>query len=561
MNQETLRHGSGQAPKCQSCKNEFVIEPDDFDFYEKMKVPSPTFCPQCRQQQRMLFRNFKTLYKRNSDRSGQSVVSMYSPQSPYKVWTHDEWWSDGWDPKSWGREFDFQRPFFDQFNELLLAVPRFATMNTKSENCEYSNFVTGAKNCYLIFGCVEDEECAYGHIVWECKDSFDNLYLYKSELCYESVDCLGSYHLFYCQECESCSNSIGLFDCRSCQNCIGCVGLKQKTYHIFNEPVSKEDYEKFISEHPFTNPGTLPFILEKQRELRRALPQRHFFGSHNNNVSGNHVYNGKNMQYCFDVKGGENSRFIFTSRHAVDSYDVSFSPDIELVYNSLTTLKSNSVFFSHVIQESSDVYYADYCFSSHHLFGCTGLRNAEYCILNKQYTKEEYEELVPKIIEYMKKTGEYGQFLPARLSPFAYNESIAQEYAPLSKEAALATGFRWADELPSTVGKETISHEQLPKNPDEFGEDLPSYILKCTTCGRNYRFIQKEVNFYKRMHLPLPHECFNCRHARRMATRNPRNLWSGLCANCGKQIETSYPPENQKEFKIFCESCYQTEVG
>jgi hypothetical protein len=189
------------------------------------------------------------------------------------------------------------------------------------------------------------------------------------------------------------------------------------------------------------------------------------------------------------------------------------------------------------------------------------LRNAEYCIFNQQYSKEEYEALVPQIIGHMKKTGEYGEFFPIRLSPFAYNESIANEYDPLSKQEALAMGFQWADEVPSTVGKETISYDQLPKNPDEFSEALLPHILKCVTCGRNYKLIQKEINFYKRMHLPLPQECFNCRHARRMAMRNLRNLWAGVCSNCAKHIETSYAPESQKEFKIYCETCYQNEVA
>jgi len=546
---------------CQNCKREFVVEPEDFNFYEKIQVPAPTLCPWCRQQRRMLFRNFKTLYKRNSDRSGQSIISMYAPWASYKVWGHDEWWRDDWDSKAYGRSFDFNRPFFDQFQELLLAVPRFSIMNVKSENCEYSNFTWAAKNCYLVFGCVEDEECAYGHIVWESKDSFDNLYLYKSELCYETVDCLGSYRLLYSQECESCSDSIGLFDCRSCTNCIGCVGLKQKSYHIFNKPADKEGYEKFLKEHPLTDPATIPFILEKQRELRKKLPQRHFFGSHNTDVSGNHIYNARNLHYCFDVKGGENSKFIFTSRRAVDSYDAGFSPDIELAYNSLTVLKVARVFFSHMLNESSDIYYSDTCFGSHHLFGCVGLRHSEYCILNKQYSKDEYETLVPKIMEHMKNMGEYGEFFPAKLSPFAYNESIANEYVPLTKEQALAQGFRWSDQLPSTVGKETVRHEDLPKNPDEFSEALLAHTLKCVKCGRNYRFIPKEINFYKRMSLPLPQECFNCRHQRRMNMRNPRNLWKGICAKCGTELETSYPPEKQKEYQIYCDKCYLNEMG
>jgi hypothetical protein len=28
---------------CQNCKKNFIIEPDDFGFYEKIKVPPPTF--------------------------------------------------------------------------------------------------------------------------------------------------------------------------------------------------------------------------------------------------------------------------------------------------------------------------------------------------------------------------------------------------------------------------------------------------------------------------------------------------------------------------------------
>ena len=104
------------------------------------------------------------------------IISVYSQRAPYKIYTHDEWWADDWDAKIYGRPFDFTRPFFEQFKELLLSVPRVAIMNTQSENCEYANFVLKSKNCYLVFGCVEDEDCAYGHIVWESKDSIDNLY-------------------------------------------------------------------------------------------------------------------------------------------------------------------------------------------------------------------------------------------------------------------------------------------------------------------------------------------------------------------------------------------------
>jgi len=547
---------------CQGCKSEFSITPDDFGFYEKIGVPLPKDCPVCRQRRRMIFRNFKTLYKRKSDLSGASMISMYSPQSPYKIYAHDEWWADNWDSRMYGRDFDFGRPFFEQFEELLLAVPRFNLMRNQSVGSEYVNFGFGSKNCYMTFGSVENEECLYGHIVWESKDSVDTLYLYKSELCYECIDCIGSYRVLYSQECESCTESIGLFDCRSVSNSIGCVGLKQKSFCIFNEQKTKEEYETFLKEHPITDPATLRLIFAKQRELRGALPQRHFFGSHNSGVSGNHIYNGKNIQDSFDVKGGENSRFIYTSRNAKDSYDIAFSPDIELSYYSITTLKCNRVQFCHLVNASSDVYYSDCCFSVRNMFGCAGLKSGEYCILNKQYSKDEYEKLKARIIEHMKKTGEWGEFFPASLSPFAYNESIAQEYFPLAKEDALAAGFRWEENIPRTSGQETVKNDELLRNPALYSADmLGKQILRCDACGYNYRLTAQEISFYTRLALPLPRECFNCRHERRMKQRNIRKLWDGKCAKCGAEFRTSYSPEQQREYRIYCEQCYQNEVG
>ena len=535
-----------QVKQCVKCADNFTIEPVDFAFYEKITVPPPAHCPLCRQRRRMMFRNFKTLYQRQSNKSGKPLISMYPVDSPYTVWSRDEWWADDWDAKTFGRNFDFSRSFADQFNDLLLAVPRLALMGDGSEHCEYSNFVANSKDCYLVFGCVDTENSAYGHIVWESKDSIDNLYLHKSELCYECVDCLGSYKLLYSQECDSCTDSVGLFDCRSCTNCIGCVGLKQKTYCIFNEQGDKATYEKFLAEHPLDDPRSLNFILAKQKELRKRLPQRHYFGMHNQNVTGNHVYNGGNVHDSFDLRGGENSRFVYTSRKAMDCYDAAFTPDIELSYEILTCLGANRVFFSHSAQQSTDVYYSDYCFSSSNLFGCAGLRSSEYCILNKQYNKEEYDALKKKIIEHMKSSGEWGEFFPVSLSPFKYNESIAQEYFPLAREEALTRGYGWQDDIPATQGKETMDNDALPTNPSTYSDDLLKQILRCDTCARNYRLVPQELNFYRQFGLSLPRNCFNCRHARRMAQRNTRKLWDGTCSKCSAPFRTSYNPEQQK---------------
>jgi CxxC-x17-CxxC domain-containing protein len=60
------------------------------------------------------------------------------------------------------------------------------------------------------------------------------------------------------------------------------------------------------------------------------------------------------------------------------------------------------------------------------------------------------------------------------------------------------------------------------------------------------------------MQIPIPHNCFDCRHKARMALRNPRRLWSRTCAKCGTAISTSYSPDRPEI--VYCEECYLKEV-
>ena len=124
---------------CQNCKKGFVVEPDDFGFYEKMKVPVPTFCPPCRKQRRLSWRNEFVFYNRTCDLCKRSIISTYPSSAPFPVYCNRCWWSDKWDPKSYQQEIDWGKPFFDQFQELRMKVPVLALDNDDgvgSVNCE-----------------------------------------------------------------------------------------------------------------------------------------------------------------------------------------------------------------------------------------------------------------------------------------------------------------------------------------------------------------------------------------------------------------------------------------
>ncbi|MEK7541463.1 MAG: hypothetical protein AAB533_01295, partial [Patescibacteria group bacterium] len=140
-----------------------------------------------------------------------------------------------------------------------------------------------------------------------------------------------------------------------------------------------------------------------------------------------------------------------------DSYDFSMGGvKCEMMYETEDVWdNSRNVKFSfNCWPASQDMEYSTNCPSSRNLFGCASLRNKSYCILNKQYSKEDFFALREKIIRHMNEMPytdamgriyRYGEFFPPELSPFAYNETIAQDFFPLTHEQAIARGYIWRD--------------------------------------------------------------------------------------------------------------------
>ena len=118
-----------ETKQCKSCKTEFAITPDDLTFYEKVQVPAPTWCPECRKQRRLSWRNNINLYPRNCDMCKKRIVSIYATNKPMPVYCNSCWWSNKWDPMEYGTDYDFSKPFFEQFNKLQSRVPYMATVN------------------------------------------------------------------------------------------------------------------------------------------------------------------------------------------------------------------------------------------------------------------------------------------------------------------------------------------------------------------------------------------------------------------------------------------------
>ena len=199
---------------CQNCKQEFTIEPEDFEFYEKMKVPAPTFCSDCRMQRRFAWRNERTLHRNICAKTNKKIITGFAPDSNIKVYDRDVWWSDEWDPMVYGMTYDFSKTFFQQWKELFWQVPQSSVFNAQTVNCDYTQYTGNMKDGYLVSASWGGENIAYASRALFCRDTFDVFAVGDSELCYEGVNFSKCSRTHFSQNCENCVGCIFLFDCR-----------------------------------------------------------------------------------------------------------------------------------------------------------------------------------------------------------------------------------------------------------------------------------------------------------------------------------------------------------
>ncbi|MCF7812282.1 hypothetical protein K9M59_01620 [Candidatus Gracilibacteria bacterium] len=538
--------------KCRISGREFELHDRDLKFYERMDVPVPDICPEEIWRSLMALRNEWKLYRRKCDATGDTIISAYHKNSPYKIYKNEYWWGDQWDGLDYGREFDFSRPFFEQFKELQLKVPREGTSVFKCENCDYNSHIRESKNCYLTSLVYRCEDNLYSSWLVNNKDLVDCHMMSDCELCYECMDlehcfgCVGSRHCANCNDCFFSYQLVG------CDHCIGCSNLHRKSYYIANKKVAKEEFERVKKE-----------ILNGTRDGWEKGKQ-YFQSMWNNtvhrfvhtlkceNVVGDIMINSKNCFSCFEGWDSEDCAYSLSLGTAKDVYHCYSSgwPNEELTYYSAVTRGSQDIRFCYYIWFCSNMTYCDSCSSCQNCFGCVGLKHKQYCIFNRQYSKEEYFVLQKKIIQHMKDSGEWGT-MPPDLSTFAYNETAAQEHYPLTKQEVEKMGYQWLEENESSVRGEKYI---VPDDLEQAEDNIVEKVLICQESGKPYKIIPKELDFYKKMNVPIPVFCPQIRHQYRWEKRNPCQLFSRKCDQCQKEIQSSFDPDRSE--KVFCEECY-----
>ena len=548
---------------CKKCKKDFVLEQNDFSFYEKMKVPVPDICPDCRFKMRALWRNENILYSgRKCDFCNKSVITMYNPKSPYKIYCYKCFYSDKWNPKDYAMNYDKTKTFFEQMKEFLVKVPKInlgiSYGDGENINSEYTNMASGCKNCYLVFNTSPAEEVLYSRGVKKGMDSSDIYFGVEFELCYDSVNVQESANISWGQNIVGCVDSSFILNGSGLTNCMACVNLRNKSNCYFNEQLSPVEYQNKIKDIKGSYKKTEEY-KNKFIEFSRTLPRRANNNLKTVNSTGDYLFECKNVLTSFEVAKGEDSRYIFSSKIIKDSLGTTgYGTKSELLLEVVATGYCSNVIGSYWAEHSQNILYSFYIANCHDCIGCDAIRHAQYSIFNKEYEKEEYEKLKEHIIKELTELGIHGLMMPANIAPFSYNESIAQDNMPMTKEETLAMGFRWEDDIQMTKGRETIGLEQIPDHIKDVKDEITKEILSCIKCERNYKITEQELRFYRKMVLPIPRECFYCRHQDRISRRGPFNFFIRKCSHCGDDTHTNLTEKIAPI--LYCEKCYQQEV-
>src|SRR3989338_4312979 len=512
---------------CQNCKQNFVIEPEDFKFYEKISVPPPTFCPKCRLQRRLAFFNIFNLYERECDLCKKKTISTHPKDSPYIVYCPPCWWSDNWDPLDYGRDYDFSKPFFEQFDKFWREVPILGlsldlpTLKTSPWN----NHAGNLKNCYMIFHGDFNENSAYGFYLNKNHSLLDTTAAIQTELLYDSMHCYKT-----SRGAGLRNQVVNSLDCLfvryafNCQNCFASANIRNKKYLIFNNPYAREEYFEEIKRYDLGSHKTYKEVKKLAEEHWKKFPPKPHQDDMSVGSTGSHIFQSKNCKESLEVVGAEDSKYLWlmSTSPIKDCYDISsWGNNIALSYDCCTVGETGSGL--KFCQETGiNLYNAEYCKlstgGSNH-FGCVSIKKGEYVIFNKKYSEKDFYEFRQRIVAHMQKMPyrdvnsieyKYGEFFPPELSSFAYNETLARYFFPLSKEEALNKRYRWRDhEIPEQ--EITKSTDDVPDHIKDAPDSIVEEVIGCKTCGRGFRIIPMELAFLRRLNVPIPRECPFCR--------------------------------------------------
>ncbi len=404
-------------------------------------------------------------------------------------------------------------PFLQQFQKFFSTSPKMALLDYgNNENVRYADTVYGAKNSYMTISVWDIcENVLYSITIFgHCTNVLNSMLITSNcENIYHCVNVTDSFNIFYSKYIHNCANIRFSSNLIWCQECIFCSWLENKQYHINNVSYTKEEFHK-----------------QKEAILARKSEYISFFQNLSNEASPRSVNNCKwngisfseNLEDAYFVSRVVNGRNILLGDGTPlsnDLYDVVDISKVDNAYGWMWVWQNSTHMYcwanastcNHVLYS----YFMDTC---SYCLGCIGLKNKQFCILNKEYTKEERFILANKIFAQMESDWTLWAFFPGWMCPFYFNDTLAYlvddsfTKEEVTKEWYLRRDGESRVDVPADAEVITIQDFGQFQGVNQQGKrEINPEILKKVIQDANwnyYRIVPMELDFLQKHSLPLP---------------------------------------------------------
>lgn len=414
--------------------------------------------------------------------------------------------------KTW-LSYNFDQDFFQNYYKLQKQTPYTSRMaDVNNENADFAEAVWKSKNIYLSHIVIHEcENVLYTFYAHDRVKNILNSVMVRDwcENIYWSKAIIKSYNIFYSKYIVNSSQIWFSTNLIWCHDCIFCDDLENKSYCINNIEYSPQEYKK-----------------EKQKILKQKNKFIEYYKSLKNESKN---FNSKNTKwiFCIHSENIENGYFSYRVENARNIY---FVWDKNGRKNVLDTFWSDEVWYGNIygcsnIWSAENVYFCDciiwqklyYCFNCincSYCLWCIGLKNEQFCILNKKYSKEDRFEMVNKIFLQMEQNWILWKSFPWYINPLYFNDTVANlinndfNQKELEKEWYLRRNKNIKVDIPDWLEKiKTSDLNKFQWYDTNWKRRINSEILEKIIIDRKwnyYRIVKMEYNFLAKYKLPLP---------------------------------------------------------
>jgi len=495
---------------CNISGEEKEISVTELELRKKLDLLNPNISPKYIFRELGAFWHHFALHQRKSDFSGKLIISPFSEKCPYPVWDKTEWIENSNPPIF---NFDNLKDFWSQIWDLFRRCPIPHNMGLNNENCDYCDDTWYSKNCYLSHSILRSEDIHYCYRCVELNNCQFCVFSFVSELSIDLTYCENMYNVRYAINSKNCRDSSFLYDCRNCNDCFLSWNLRNKKYCIANKQYTKEEYFEKMKEWDLSSRNIYEYAKNLLNEyIEKYALHRSLNIEKCENSYGDYIQNDKNCENCFFISNSEDCFNVMRSGWMKDCIDVISSFECELIaYSSNVQNSSYDVKFSYNLSESKFMEYCAHCIQCENCFLSCGLYKKKYCILNKEYSPEDYEREVSRIKEFMKNNDIYGKFFPGYFAANPYEESLSYFHFPLSIDEQNKFGFR-LNEFEEKEDPGYLNIDIIPNSLSEVSDNIVSKVFWDSNSKKPFQIKEFDVEFARKIQIPLS----NCHYIKRI---------------------------------------------